>query len=295
MTQPYADTVKSFRPIHDLIPPHWQSGDVILADGGKLHYLRTHNGKPPMILIHGFQVDGRMWLRTALHLESDYDLIMPDVRGHGLSSPIPSNLTVDTLSDDMVALINALNLSEPPVVVGHSMGADIAARLAVKADVKQVILVDPALKNFMKSMPTIGDTLPEYMQPIVETIHRLSSLTHVERMITGLNLLPPGTQGWYELDYVAFVEGQSRFDVDSFKHAVTMGYVVESPELIARIDCPITLLTARQMMMRPEEFEDAVKIFTGNWQSGQRIHFANSGHFIPFGQFARFVDVLTKT
>lgn len=291
MTQPYADTVKTFRPIHELIPIHWQSGDVALSDGGQLHYLRTDGDKPPIILIHGFQVDGRMWLRTALQLASDYDVMMPDVRGHGLSSPMPSDLRVDTLSDDMVALIDTLNLFDAPIIVGHSMGADIAARLAAKVDVKRVILVDPALKNFIKMMPPIGDTLPDYMQPIMETIHGLASLSHSERMTAGLNLLPPGTQGWHELDYVTFVEGQSRFEVDSFKRAAAMGYVVESPEIIAQIYCPITLLTAQQMMMRPEEFEDAVKIFTDNWQSGQHLQFADSGHFIPFDQFERFIEI----
>lgn len=290
MNKTYTEMIINFRPITELIPTHWQSGEVSLSDGGKVHYLRTGGNKPSIILLHGFQVDGRMWLRTALSLEPDYDVIMPDIRGHGLSSSMPLDLNVETLSDDIVTLMEALRLSEAPVIVGHSMGADIAVRLAAKANVKAIVLVDPALVNIMKLMPPMGDTLPDYMQPIVETIHRLTSLSHTERMIAGMNLLPPGAQNWNEYDYVTFVEGQSRFDVDSFKHATAMGYVVESPEVIAQIGCPITLLTARQMMMQAEQFENAVKIFTDNWQSGQHLHFEDSGHFIPFDQFERFIN-----
>ena len=286
------DTVKHYRPLAELTPVHWQSNDITLSDGVTLPYQRTGGDKPPIILLHGFQIDGRMWLRTAIALQDQYDVIMPDVRGHGLSSPMPSDLTEDTLSDDIHKLIDLLNLSQKPIVIGHSMGADIATRLATKTALQHVILVDPALKNFMKMMPPIGDILPDYMQPIIETIHRLASLPHTERMIAGLNLLPPGTALWDEMDFVSFVEGQSRFDVNSYKRSKAMGYVIESPELIARITCPMLLLTAKPMMLRPDEFQQAVTIFTDNWQTGQHIHFEDSGHFIPFDQFARFVEVI---
>jgi len=172
------------------------------------------------------------------------------------------------------------------------MGADIATRLATKTDLQHVILVDPALKNFMKMMPPLGDTLPDYMQPIVDTIQSLSSLQHPERMVSGLNLLPPGTALWHEMDFVSFVEGQSRFDVNSYKRSQSMGYVIESPDLIARIPCSILLLTAKSMMLPLDEFQQAIAIFTDNWQRGQHIHFEDSGHFIPFDQFSRFIEVI---
>ena len=292
MTHPYAGAVINYRPISDLMPIDYQSNTLSLADGGQLHYWRSGDDKPPIILLHGFQVDGRMWLRTALALQADHDLIMPDVRGHGLSSPMPDNLTEETLSDDIFALMQALNLTQKPLVIGHSMGADIATRLATKADLNGIILVDPALKNLMATMPPIGDTLPDYMEPIVKTIHSLKSLSHAERMVAGLNLLIPGSRLWQEMDYVSFVEGQSRFDVESYKRAGAMGYVVDSPEIIASIPCPIILLTAKSMMLQPDDFQQGVAVFTDNWQSGQHIHFEDSGHFIPFDQFEQFIEII---
>jgi N-formylmaleamate deformylase len=291
MFHPYADTVKTYRPLSELTPVYWKSDDVMLSNGAILHYQRTGGEKPPIILIHGFQVDGCMWLRTAIMLQDQYDVIMPDVAGHGLSSMMPSDLTKDTLSDDIQELIDLLNLQQKPIVVGHSMGADIATRIATETELERIILVDPPLKNFMKMMPPIGDTLPDYMQPIVDTIHSLESLPHPERMVAGLNLLLPGSALWDEMDYVSFVEEQSRFDVTSYKRSRAMGYVVDSPELIARITCPILLLTAKSMMLQPDEFQQGVAVFTQNWRRGQHIHMEESGHFIPFDQFERFIKV----
>jgi len=71
-----------------------------------------------------------------------------------------------------------------------------------------------------------------------------------------------------------------------------MSYVVDSPDLIARITCPIMLLTAKSMMLQPDDFQKGVAIFADNWQTGQHIHFDDSGHFIPFDQFERFIEVV---
>lgn len=293
MSHMYADTVIHYRPIEQLLPDEWVSDTVNLSDGGTVHYLRTNQDKQPILLIHGFQVDSRMWLRTALALRDKYDLIMPDVRGHGLSSAMPLDLIEETLSDDMVELVNSLNLQQKPIIVGHSMGADIALRLAGKIPVEKIILVDPALKNLMKMMPPIGDTLPDYILPVVETMQKLSTLEHSKRMQVGLNLLPPGTKLWNESDYVSFVEGQSRFDVESYKRAKAMGYIVDSPEVIAKVDYPILLLTAKSMMLPPDEFQVGVAIFKDNWQTGEHIHLEDSGHFIPFDQFEKFMALIS--
>jgi hypothetical protein len=47
-------------------------------------------------------------------------------------------------------------------------------------------------------------------------------------------------------------------------------------------------------MMPGADIEAGVATFEQSWRSGRRIHFADSGHFIPFDQFERFVEVLTR-
>jgi hypothetical protein len=35
-------------------------------------------------------------------------------------------------------------------------------------------------------------------------------------------------------------------------------------------------------------------VLINNWRDGEYVHFADSGHFIPFDQFERFIEVLTR-
>ena len=51
-----------------------------------IHYTRTGGKKPPLILLHGLMTNGACWTPVARDLEGEYDVIMPDARGHGKSS-----------------------------------------------------------------------------------------------------------------------------------------------------------------------------------------------------------------
>lgn len=289
--RPSPEDVKDFRPLDELIPEHWTSGDVNTFDGTRIHYTRTGGDKPALILLHGVQVDGLSWLRTAQAFEADYDVVMPDARGHGQSNGLENGLSSSLQIMDLVSVIYALRLDRP-FVVGHSMGADIAARLAAAHPLRAVVLVDPALQNLAAMMPPVGDEKPPWMQSLFDTMTALKTQTHAERMVTGLNLLPPGTELWHEADYVSFVYGQAQFDLSVFQHMRELGYVFEEPNLIARIACPILLLTARQMMS-PDSAPD-ISAFSDHWQQGQHIHFPDSGHAIYCDQFERFVTTVRE-
>lgn len=56
--------VSNYRPIDDLIPPHWSDG-MVFANGIHHHYYRTGGEKPPLLLLHGFNENGLTWLRVA--------------------------------------------------------------------------------------------------------------------------------------------------------------------------------------------------------------------------------------
>ena len=287
----HLEQVKSYRPLSALVPAHWQSGTIQAEDGTVLHYTRTGGDKPAIVLLHGVQVDGLMWLRTAKALESEYDVIMPDARGHGKSGRVDKGASAKILVNDVATLIEVLGL-EKLMVIGHSMGADTAGRVAAAQLSGGVVLVDPALQVFAPASMMTGDEMPPWMQPILEAMQALKTQSHEEKMVTGLRMLPPGTAPFNEDDYVSFVEGQSHFDTGFFRYMTQLGYLFQESEIIAKIDCPALLLTARPMM--PGANIDAgVAAFTENWQNGEHIHFEDSGHFIPFDQFNRFIKVLT--
>ncbi|MCF7852185.1 MAG: alpha/beta hydrolase [Simkaniaceae bacterium] len=121
----------------------WTTG-LCEANEINIHYLRTGGNKPSIILLHGLIGNGSCWLPLAKALEEDYDVIMPDARGHGRSSIPEQGYSYDSLAADVLGLIEALSISNP-IVLGHSMGGMTAAVVANQnsKQLKGLILVDP--------------------------------------------------------------------------------------------------------------------------------------------------------
>jgi len=104
----------------------WPDG-YVTANGVRLHYWRTGDGsKPPLVLCHGFSDNGLCWTPLARALEADYDIIMYDARGHGLSDAPTTGYADGDRAADLAGLVQALGLKKP-AVLGHSMGASTAA------------------------------------------------------------------------------------------------------------------------------------------------------------------------
>src|SRR4051794_30884922 len=124
---------------------HWQSA-VIEINGLRLHYTRTgadaRRAKPPLVLAHGFSEDGLVWTALAEVLEDEYDVIMPDARGHGQSDAAETGLGTAELASDLYGIIRALGLDQP-AVLGHSMGGMTTFALAgLFPDVPGAIVVE---------------------------------------------------------------------------------------------------------------------------------------------------------
>lgn len=109
---------------------HWTQHDIQI-NNSYLHYYRTGKGeRPPLILVHGFTDNGLCWTPVARELQDTYDVIMPDMRGHGLSARVGKNKDLD-MTQDLAELIKALGLNKP-IVGGHSMGSMITYELAIR-------------------------------------------------------------------------------------------------------------------------------------------------------------------
>ncbi len=96
------------------------------------------------MLLHGLTANGACWAALAHAIEEDYDVIMPDARGHGKSSVPNDGYRYEDLANDVVGLIEALRLS-PPILIGHSMGGMTAAVVASRNPklLRCLVLADP--------------------------------------------------------------------------------------------------------------------------------------------------------
>ena len=96
------------------------------------------------MLLHGLMGSGACWTPLARALEGDFDVVMPDARGHGESSAPDHGYGYDDHARDVVGLIGDLQLARP-VLLGHSMGGMTAAVVASRgaARPRGLVLVDP--------------------------------------------------------------------------------------------------------------------------------------------------------
>lgn len=93
-----------------------------------MQYLRRGSGKP-LVLLHGFPLDSRIWIPIVPLLENDFELILPDLRGFGGSVSSSTQYSLSDMANDVVRLLDQLG-TEKAYVAGHSMGGYIALAIA---------------------------------------------------------------------------------------------------------------------------------------------------------------------
>jgi non-heme chloroperoxidase len=91
-------------------------------------YYEDHGGGQPVVLIHGFPLDGRSWEKqSAALLKAGYRVITYDRRGFGQSSQPTTGYDYDTFAADLKVVLDTLDLTGV-VLVGFSMGTGEVAR-----------------------------------------------------------------------------------------------------------------------------------------------------------------------
>jgi 3-oxoadipate enol-lactonase len=98
------------------------------VNGFEMAYEQVGNGEP-LLLIHGFPLDHRIWKPLIPLLRSNFTLLMPDLSGFGESDLIESNYSITSLADDLRALMDLLNIKKA-WVAGHSMGGYVSLAFA---------------------------------------------------------------------------------------------------------------------------------------------------------------------
>jgi non-heme chloroperoxidase len=94
----------------------------------EVHY-RDHGSGKPIVLIHGYPLDGNSWERQErVLLQNGYRCISYDRRGFGRSSQPTTGYDYDTFTADLKALLDHLALDQDVVLAGFSMGTGEVTR-----------------------------------------------------------------------------------------------------------------------------------------------------------------------
>lgn len=121
-----------------------QADTLRMDDGVEIHYEASGEG-PPLVLLHGWTHDARVWRLQIPSLERHFTVLRYDRRGRGRSGGRP-DVSRDPV--DLGQLMDELGWSDAHVV-GHSQGAEVALRFAL------------AYPNRVRSLVLYGARPPE--------------------------------------------------------------------------------------------------------------------------------------
>jgi N-formylmaleamate deformylase len=265
------------------------SDNYIKVNDVSLHYYRTGGDKPPIVLLHGFTDNALCWMRVARVLEPDYDVIMVDTRGHGLSEGPTTGFSPQLLADDASSFIQALSLRQP-FLLGHSMGAGTAAVVAAQHPdlIRAILLEDPPW--FARIAPSLGENGKNHLQepaahPWYKSVAALKAQTSEERIKTAHCDNPT----WAEEEQGPWADAKAQFNLDVFRYNNPL---IPWREIVQNILCPILLITSdpeKGAIVTPEVAQEASHL----WKDGQIIHISGAGHNIRREQFEHYEDIVT--
>jgi 3-oxoadipate enol-lactonase len=136
----------------DMQTPEIRSGFAQI-DNAKIYYETAGKGIP-LVMIHAGVADSRQWNNEFTNFAQRYQVIRYDMRGYGRSEPVGGEFSH---MRDLVSLLNALEVREPLILMGCSMGGGLAMdfALTVPSRARALIMVDAGPSGLELDVPTI--------------------------------------------------------------------------------------------------------------------------------------------
>lgn len=253
----------------------------VSVDGTSIHYETTGSG-PVLVLLHGLGSSGRDWEYQVGPLADEYQLIIPDLPGHGRSGKPPGPYSISRLADDIAALVE--EVAQPPVaVVGISLGGMVGFQLAAdRPDLVSRLVVVNALPAFevtrisqkiqlairkvitrRLSMEKIGEVLSKRLLPAPDMAERRKTMA----------------ERWAENDKTAY--------------EATFQAILRWPGVAAEMaatEVPITVISSQLDYISPEDKEP----YVANMPTASMVVIEGAHHAVPAEYPERFNEVLKE-
>jgi N-formylmaleamate deformylase len=254
---------------------YWTTA-VCETNGIYIHYTRTGGNKQPLMLLHGLMANGLCWTGLARILEKEFDVIMPDARGHGNSSAPDFGYRYEDLANDIVGLINALRLP-PPILLGHSMGGMTAAVVASRKPnlLRGLVLADPTFLS-----PEVQREV--YESDVADQHRRMLTMSFSEVVADARNRHPDRPAETIEL----FARARLQTSMAAFK-VLTPPYP-DYKMLVNAIDVPSLIVFGDKGVVSSVDAEE----LQGLNPKLQAVLIREAGHSVHLDQPERFAAVV---
>jgi pimeloyl-ACP methyl ester carboxylesterase len=282
------------------LPAGWSDG-FVYANGARLHYYRAvpQPGKPVIVMVHGVTDIGLSWATLTKDLQKAYNIYMIDARGHGLSDPFNDANTGDTLVQDVVEFVRAMNLDRP-ILMGHSMGAATVMRVGAQYPdlARAIIMLDPGLGR----RPPAAVSTPETNLAAAVPTRRPGSLAMFGRPETLVAQNNESYDDWLaacarqnklwdpvDCQYWALSKKQYHGAYSSAQMQAMRG-TMQTEGALAKITAPALILKADAAPDVRETHLKAASVM----KRGTLIHIDGAGHNLHHDKRGQTVDLLLK-
>jgi pimeloyl-ACP methyl ester carboxylesterase len=166
-----------------------------------ISYLQWSDRGMPLLLLHGMADHALVWSSLGDYLSSNYQVIAPDLRGHGESGKPATGYHFQDYIGDLRALMNHLGWTQAHIL-GHSWSAKIAAIWATQQPevFKSLILVDPFFIDKMPSWMRITFPILYQVLPFLKITRSFDSYQSIEAIARQLKQY----KGWSNLQQEVF-------------------------------------------------------------------------------------------
>ena len=258
----------------------------IMREGVRIQYYRTGGEKPPLIMLHGLMDNALSWNRIPLLLEVEYDVVLVDARGHGMSGLDARGAGLDVQADDVTAVIEQLHLVKP-VLVGHSMGAALAALVAARLPkvIRGAVLIDPPWRDEEELIPSNGKE--RYDETFREGFRKIKE-TNLEVLMAKGRAENPG---WDDSEFSQWARARQQFNLDTLNTVMIRAFPWH--EIAPRLTCQGLLITGDPeygAVITPALGEKITKA----WRKGKLVHVPRAGHSIHRDQFVFVMQAISS-
>jgi pimeloyl-ACP methyl ester carboxylesterase len=238
-------------------------------------YCEMEGQGEPLLLLHGLGSSSAGWQMQRQAFAAEYQVIMPDIRGHGRSDKPPGPYSMALFASDIVALLDTLDV--PAVhIVGLSLGGMIGFQMAVDQPerVRSLTVVNAGPEVVPR---TFKERRAIWQRQLLVN---LFSMERIAETIGG-RLFPEPEQA--ELRQMA-IEGFAANDKAAYKAATgaILGWSVR--DRLGEIRCPV-LLIASDMDYTPVSAKEA---YLAEIPGSRLVVIENSRHAAPIDQYEAF-------
>lgn len=267
----------------------------------RLHYVEwVNNDAPPMIMVHGGSDHCRNWDWTARALNDRFNIVAPDLRGHGDSSWIDAAYKKADFVYDLHQLI-AIKGYKKVTIVAHSFGGWVSMLFAgLKPEmVEKLVIIEglqpitavsrkklnnprpQRLNDWMDLVSGLSDFTHKRYPSFEDALHRLHSennhLSHEQALHLTEHAVRQNEDGTYSWKYDSYIRSMD----DSPELSET-----EVIEIRRQISCPILLLQGEDSPFYHDNDSEYIKTL----QNCTVINVPNTGHWLHHEQTDRFLE-----